>query len=336
MLPFTMERPAALNAAQEAVARDGATPLAGGTTLVDLMKLGVETPDRLVDIKALAGPAAERMRRIEAGANELRLGALVRMSEAADDPAVRENYPALSESLWKAASAQLRNMATLGGNALQRTRCHYFRDTSWPCNKREPGSGCAALEGINRIHAVLGTSESCIASYPGDWAQAMIALDAAVEVEGPDGPRAFPFADLHVPPGDTPEIETTLRPGEIVTGFAVPARPWFRRSLYLKVRDRASYAFAIASAAVALDMADDGTVREARIGLGGVATVPWRAREAEAALAGRTLDEAAAEEAGRVAFAGATAHGHNDYKIELGSRTVARALLEAAAMEVRA
>jgi xanthine dehydrogenase YagS FAD-binding subunit len=306
--------------------------LAGGTTLLDLMKLDVMRPDRLVDINPLAGG---RLGRIEINGQGLRLGALVRMAEAAEHPAIRRDYPVIAQTLQQAASQQLRNMASLGGNVLQRTRCLYFRDTSWPqCNKREPGSGCAALEGVNRQHAVLGTSDTCIATYPGDLAQALVALDATVEVAGPRGARTLPFASLHRQPGDTPHIETTLVPGELITALTVPAGPWTRRSLYLKIRDRASYEFALASAAVALDLDADRTVREARIGLGGVATVPWRAREAEAALKGRRLDEAAARQAAEAAFAGARTYQHNAFKVPLGRSTLERALLQAAAMEV--
>jgi xanthine dehydrogenase YagS FAD-binding subunit len=225
-------------------------------------------------------------------------------------------------------------MASLGGNVLQRTRCSYFRDTSYPnCNKRNPGSGCAAMEGINRMHAVLGTSEQCIATYPGDFAQALIALDAQVELSGPKGNREIAFASLHRPPGKTPEVETTLAPGELIAAFRVPATPFARRSLFLKIRDRESYEFALASAAVALDI-DGGTVRQARIALGGVATVPWRAREAEAALKGKVIDEQTAAGAADAAFADAKPHEHNKFKIELGKRTLIRALHQAASLEI--
>ncbi|HEY3800941.1 MAG TPA: xanthine dehydrogenase family protein subunit M [Caulobacteraceae bacterium] len=304
--------------------------LAGGTTLVDLMRTGAMAPERLVDINDLAAAHG----RIEAGADGLRLGALVRMSQASRHPAVLRDYPAIAQSLDLAASQQLRNMASLGGNVLQRTRCRYFRDPSWPaCNKRAPGSGCGALDGVNRMHAVLGVSEACIASYPGDFAQALIALDASVEIVGPQGPRVIAFEDLHRAPGATPHIETTLAPGELITGFHVPSGRWTRRSLYLKVRDRQSYEFALASAAVALEF-DGGAVRTARIALGGVATRPWRAREAEAALVGKPLEMGAAQAAAEVAFAGAVTHGQNDFKPELGRRTLVRALLAAGRLEV--
>lgn len=337
MRPFTYalatDAPDAVRAAAgpaDAHVRAPVQLIGGGTTLLDLMKLDVMRPDRLIDIT----PLDDRYGRIEATAQGLRLGALVRMSEAAEHPAVLRDYPVIAETLAQAASAQLRNMARLGGNVLQRTRCNYFRDPSYAqCNKRDPGSGCAALDGFNRLHAVLGTSEACIAHYPGDFAQGLIALDAMVEVLGPGGARSLRFADLHRGPGTTPHIETSLAPGELITAFVVPAGPWTRRSVYTKVRDRDSYAFALASAAVALDL-DGTTVRSARIALGGVATVPWRAREAEALLAGKPLDEAAATRAAQAAFAGAKVHEHNAYKVPLGEATVVRALLTAQAMRV--
>ena len=256
------------------------------------------------------------------------------MADAADHPLIRQTYPLIAQSLELAASPQLRNMASLGGNVLQRTRCNYCRDTSWTaCNRRSPGSGCAALDGVNRKHAVLGTSGDCIATYPGDFAQALTALRASVEIAAPEGPRIIPFEDLHRLPGSTPHLETNLRPGELITGFFVPAGPWTRRSLYLKVRDRESYEFALASAAVALELRD-GNVEQARIALGGVATKPWRAREAEVALEGKPVTESNARAAAEAAFASSRARGENEYKPELGRRTLVRALLQAAAMEV--
>ena len=302
--------------------------LAGGTTLIDLMKLDVLRPQRVVDIT----PLADRHGGVEAGPQGLRLGALAKMSAVADHPQVRRDYPAIAQSLQQAASAQLRNMATLGGNLLQRTRCPYFRDPSWKaCNKREPGSGCAALAGVNRNHAVLGVDNSCISQYPGDLAVALIALDAQLELNGAGG-RRMALSELHRPPEGRPELETNLAPGDVITAITVPAAPWSCRSLYLKVRDRASYEFAIASAAVALDL-DGDVVRSARIGLGGMAYRPWRAREAEAILAGKPLTPETAEQAARAALAGAVTHGHNDYKPELGRRTVVRALMAAKTLE---
>ncbi|WP_118134258.1 xanthine dehydrogenase family protein subunit M [Oceanicella sp. SM1341] len=336
MRPFHYSRPSSLAEAlidmRDALAAEpnsSAAFLAGGTTQLDLMKLEVSRPDRLVDLNALRGEAGH----IRWDGTSLRLGAFARMAEAADHPDVRARAPMIAQSLSLAASAQLRNMATLGGNVLQRTRCAYFRDTSWSaCNKRVPGSGCAALDGVNRAHAVLGTSDHCIATYPGDFAQALLALDASVVIAGPGGGRTIPFARLHRAPGTTPHLETSLRPGEIIAEFIVPAGGWFRRSLYLKVRDRQSYEFAVASAAVALDLEGD-TVREARVALGGVATVPWRAREAEALLRGRKLTEEAARAAAQAAFTEAAPHAHNAFKVELGQETLVRALLQLATME---
>src|SRR6185312_12440540 len=242
------------------------------------------------------------------------LGALVRMAEAAEHPDVLAHFPVIAQSLQLAASPQLRNMASLGGNVLQRTRCTYFRDMSYAaCNRRSPGSGCAAMDGVNRQHAVLGTSDRCIATYPGDFAQALIALDAIVDIAGPSGSRTIPFADLHRRPGDSPHIETNLRPGDLITAFVVPPSPWARRSKFVKVRDRESYEFALASAAVALDLADN-TVRQVRIALGGLATVPWRAREAEAELRGQPLNEETLDAAAEKAFAGTVPRGKNAFK----------------------
>jgi len=318
------------DAVHGAAAGNDAQYLAGGTTLFDLMKLDVIRPRTVVDINPLEGAYG----RIELGRNGLRLGALVRMADAADHPDIQDQYPVIAQSLKLAASQQIRNMASLGGNVLQRTRCSYFRDVSYAaCNKRNPGSGCAALGGFNRPHAVLGTSEQCIATYPGDFAQALIALDAAVEIAGAGATRTIPFATLHRKPGTTPDQETTLRPNELIVSFLVPAAPWTRRSLYLKVRDRQSYEFALASAAVALDQ-QNGVVRNARIALGGLATVPWRAHEAEAVLRGNAIDERMALAAADAAFAGARGHGHNDFKIVLGKRTLSRALQQAAALEI--
>jgi xanthine dehydrogenase YagS FAD-binding subunit len=254
------------------------------------------------------------------------------MSDVAAKPEIQQQYPVIADALKLAASPQLRNMASLGGNVLQRTRCSYFRDVSYDnCNKRNPGSGCAALEGFNRTHAVLGTSEQCIATYAGDFAQALIALDATAEVTGKSGVRGLPFSELHKAPGNTPQIETTLNPGELISAFSVPGR--WPRSVYLKVRDRQSYEFALASAAIALDL-QDGVVRDVRIALGGVATVPWRAREAEALLKDKKFDEARAGRAADAAFADARASKHNAFKVALGQRVISRALHQAAMMEI--
>ncbi len=304
--------------------------IAGGTNLTDYMTLGVAKPHILVDINELR----VRFGQIDTDAHRLRLGALVRMSEAEDHPVVRRDYPVIVQTLKLAASRQIRNMASLGGNVLQRTRCEYFREVSWPCNKRHPGSGCAALDGINRQHALLGTTEHCIAAYPGDFAQALIALGATVEtMGGPSGPRTIPFAELHRLPDDTPHLETSLAPGELITFLNVPAGPWTRRSCYVKVRDRESYQFALTSAAVALHL-EGARVEEARIALGGVASVPWRAQEAEAILEGRELNEALAAKAAAAAFAGARPRQHNAFKIVIGQQTLVRALLQAWQMKV--
>jgi xanthine dehydrogenase YagS FAD-binding subunit len=305
--------------------------LAGGTTLLDLMKLEVMRPAAIIDINSLENTA---LGRIELNENGLRLGALVRMADAAENHEIRQQYPVVAQSLKLAASQQLRNMASLGGNVLQRTRCTYFRDISYAeCNKRSPGSGCAAMNGVNRAHAILGTSAQCIATYPGDFAQALIALDASVEIAGISGVRTLPFASLHRKPGDTPERETNLHRDELIVAFFIPAAPWTRRSLYLKVRDRESYEFALASAAVALDQVNN-VVQQARIALGGVATVPWRSQAAEELLLGKPINMQTTTAAAEAAFADAKAYGYNDFKITLGRRTLCRALMQAAALEI--
>jgi xanthine dehydrogenase YagS FAD-binding subunit len=317
-------------AAVEATARAGRMPptlaraqfLAGGTTLLDLMKLDVMRPETVVDINDLKHEFAE----IRADPDGLHLGAFASMAETARHPGIVRDYPVIAQSLDLAASPQIRNMATLGGNVLQRTRCNYFRDGWEACNKRNPGSGCVAIGGINRKHAVLGTSRDCIAAYPGDFAQALIALDAEVRIAGTDGARTLPFERLHVAPGTTPHIETTLRTGDVILGFFVPAQPWTRHSLYLKIRDRESYEFALASAAVAVAL-EDRIVRDVRVALGGVATKPWRSREAEAVLRGNPLTPENARTAADAAFASAVTHGGNEFKPELGRRTLVRALL---------
>ena len=330
MRPFRYEHAPDRAAALRAGGAEGANYLAGGTTLIDLMKLDVMRPTTVVDINGLAREHGE----IHAEPERLQLGALARLSDVADNPTVRRDYPVIAQSLDLAASQQLRNMASLGGNVLQRTRCYYFRDVSWSaCNKRKPGSGCTALQAPNRNLAVLGVSDHCIANYPGDFAVALAALGATVDLEGPSGRRVIPFEELHRLPGDRPDIETTLKPGELITGFSVPAGPWTRRSLYLKIRDRQSYEFALASAAVALDLDGGGVVREARIGVGGVAAKPWRSPEAEAQLRGKPLNEATARAAADAAFANAVTHGELKFKPELGRRTLVRGLLQARTME---
>ncbi len=335
MRPFHYERPDDVSDATELATSShrGGVPtafLSGGTTLLDLMKLGVSEPQCLIDITALND---ENLTAVERNSSGLYIGALVTMEELANDKRIGRDFPFLTESLAMAASGQLRNMARLGGNVLQRTRCSYFRDPSYgQCNKRAPGSGCAALDGYNRAHAVLGTSASCIATYAGDWAQALIALDAIVEVRNSSRVRSIPFASLHRLPGDTPHIETVLSPDELITGFRIPGRTW-PRSRFVKVRDRQSYAFANASAAVALELYE-GKVEEVRIGLGGVATIPWRAERAEAILQGQVLSEDAASAAAEAEFEAAVAREHNASKISLGKATLVRALLEARDMEI--
>jgi xanthine dehydrogenase YagS FAD-binding subunit len=339
MHPFVYRRPTtAEQAIAEASERESQNPptgspaqfIAGGTNMSDYMRLNVAKPDVVIDINRFP---RQLYGRIDVSEQGLRVGSLVRMAEAEDHPVIRNEYPVLFQALQLAATRQIRNKASLGGNVLQRTRCEYFRETSWPCNKRNPGSGCAAMEGVNRQHAVLGVSDSCIAAYPGDFAQALIALDAMVETMGPNGRRRIRFAQLHRPPADAPNIETVLQPGELITFYYISSGPWTRRSLYLKIRDRASYQFALASAAVALDL-DSDTVKDVRLALGGVATVPWRARDAEDALKGKVLDEAAAERAAELAFAHAKPRQHNAFKIQLGKQTVVRALLQAKSMQV--
>ncbi len=327
MHPFSYLRVTdAQSAVGEVAAVPDATFVAGGSTLLDLMKLNVMTPARLIDINALP------LNKIEALADgSVRIGAMVRNSDMAYDETIRSRYPLLSEALLSGASAQLRNVATLGGNIMQRTRCFYFRDTAMPCNKREPGSGCAAMEGINRIHAVLGTSSKCIAAHPSDMCVALTALDAVVHVQGPKGERTIPFSDFHLLPADHPEHETALEHGELITAVTLAALPFGARSHYLKVRDRASYAFALVSVATALDV-QQGMIRNVRLALGGVGTKPWRAHEAEQALHGKHASEAAYRAAAEIAMRGAKTHKYNAFKVELAKRAIVRALKTVEAM----
>jgi xanthine dehydrogenase YagS FAD-binding subunit len=330
MHPFTLERPRNLDAAlafrPQAGRNDASVEyIAGGTDMVQLLQENVRRPERLVSLAGLLD------NRIEAGPQGLRLGAAATMAEVAAHPVVVEQFPLISEALLASASPQVRNQASMGGNLLQRTRCPYFRDVGYgACNKRAPGSGCAALDGENRWHAVLGTSDSCIAVHPSDLAVALVALDASVEVQGAGVRRAVPLADFHRPPGDTPHIETVLEPGEVIAVITVPANPAARRSHYLKVRDRASFEFAVVAAAVALDM-DGARIREARVALGGVGTRPWRVPQVEAALAGAGLDPVALRAAAALAAEGAQGYGHNDFKIELMQRAIVRAVETAGA-----
>jgi xanthine dehydrogenase YagS FAD-binding subunit len=318
MIPFTLEKaPTEQDAIR--VAATGARYIAGGTTLIDLMREEVERPERLVDINAL--PLAG----IRADGSDLVIGALARMSDVAVHPDTRRLQPLISESLIEGASPQLRNMASIGGNLLQRVRCPYFRMLDAACNKRDPGTGCSAIDGLNAGHAILGTSDHCVATHPSDLAVALVALDATMRVRGPQGERSFPVEELFRLPGDTPHLEHILHPGELIVEVRVPGGPHARRARYLKVRDRASYEFALVSAAVALDV-EAGVIRQARIAAGGVGTRPWRMRAVEEALAGRTPDRAAFEAAARLATEGTRPLSHNGYKIELLPRTIVRAL----------
>jgi len=319
MQPFTYVNATDEEGALAAGVGAGAGYIAGGTTLVDLMKLDVLAPTTLVDINSLP------LSRIEPSGDGVRIGAMAKNSDVAYHPLIASRYPVLSQALLSGASPQLRNMASVGGNLLQRTRCPYFRDTATACNKRRPGSGCSAWEGYNRSHAVLGGSEHCIATHPSDMCVALVALDAVVHTRGRSGARAIPIKDFHLLPGDHPEAETVLEQGELITHVELPASGFAARSHYLKVRDRASYAFALASAAVALDLAR-GNIRDARIVLGGVATKPWRSVEAERALNGQPPSRKLFEAAAEVAMRGAVPRTYNAFKVELAKRTIVRAL----------
>ncbi|RZL15566.1 MAG: xanthine dehydrogenase family protein subunit M [Hymenobacter sp.] len=325
MKPFTYLRAAApADAVAEISAHRGAKFLGGGTNLLDLMKEEIEQPAAIIDITSL--PLAEVT---ELPDGRVRIGALVRNAPLAAHPLIRQRYPVLSEAILNGASAQLRNMATTGGNLLQRTRCYYFYDEAARCNKRQPGSGCDALGGYNRIHAILGTSESCIATHPSDMCVAMAALDATVQVQGPGGEREIPFADFHLLPGNTPQRETTLAPDELVTAVLLPALPFAAHSHYRKVRDRASYAFALVSVAAALDVAD-GRIQNVRLALGGVAHKPWRATKAEQALLGQEPTEANFRSAAEAELADAQGFEYNAFKIPLAKRTITAVLQELA------
>ncbi|MER7011785.1 xanthine dehydrogenase family protein subunit M [Saccharopolyspora sp. NPDC000359] len=313
MRPFELTAPPTVEAA---LAEPGAF-LAGGTTLVDLMKLDVLTPAQVVDINELP------LRGIDTG-DGLRIGALERMSDVAAHPGV---YPVISRALLLSASQQLRNMASIGGNLMQRTRCTYFRDVAVPCNRREPGSGCPAISGANRMHAMLGTSDACVATHASDLAVALVALDAQVRLVSAEGSRLVRLADFYRMPGDAPEVETDLRPGELISEVVVPRLDWASRSTYVKVRDRQSYEFALCSAAVALDVRDSRIV-DARVAVGGVATVPWRLPAVEEALRGAPVAQASFEDAASLAAEGARPLSGNGFKVPLVKRTVVRALLE--------
>ena len=323
---FGYVRPDSVADAVRAAAGDiGARFIAGGTNLVDLMKYDVEKPTRLIDLNRLPG-----LRDVTETGGGLRIGALTTNAQVAYDSRVEQRYPLLSRAILSGATAQLRNAASTGGNLLQRTRCYYFYDPATPCNKRAPGSGCGAIGGVNRIHAILGASPACIATHPSDMCVALAALEATVHVAGPGGERRIPFADFHRLPGDTPERDTNLEPGEIVLAVELPPRGFPERYTYLKLRDRLSYAFALVSVAVGLEMSG-GQITAARIALGGVAHKPWRVRDAEATLEGKPAGRDAFEQAAELILAGAQGHEGNAFKIDLARRAIVRALSQAAA-----
>jgi xanthine dehydrogenase YagS FAD-binding subunit len=318
MIPFTLEKVWTEQDAMRAAAAGGRY-IAGGTTLIDLMREEVERPQHLVDINALS------LTDIRTEGSDLVIGALARMSDVAAHPDTKRLQPLIAESLIEGASPQLRNMASIGGNLLQRVRCPYFRMLDASCNKRTPGAGCAAIEGLNAGHAILGTSDHCVATHPSDLAVALVALDATMKVRGPRGERSFLVEDLFLLPGETPHLEHTLGVGELIVEVRIPGGPHARRGRYLKVRDRASYEFALVSTAVALDV-DSGVIRQARIAAGGVGARPWRMRASERALAGQALSRDVFEKAAQLATAGARPLAHNHYKLELLPRTIVRAL----------
>ena len=326
MTPFDYQRAeTAAVAVKQVTGTPRATFLAGGTGLLDLMKLNVEQHDLLLDVTRLP------FDKIEATPNGIVIGANVRNSDLAHHATIMQRYPALSEALLSGASPQLRNMATVGGNLMQRTRCEYFRDGFSPCNKRDPKSGCSAKDGYNHSHAVLGVSDQCIATHPSDMCVALAISDAVVKTQGPKGERAIPFGEFHLTPGTTPHRETVLEHGELITAVELPSTSWSARSHYLKVRDRASYEFALASAAVALEVAD-GVIKTARIALGGVATKPWRVSEAEKSLLGKKPTTEAFTAAAETATKGAVPRQWNGFKVALVRRVIVRALETVAAM----
>jgi xanthine dehydrogenase YagS FAD-binding subunit len=323
MRPLSYARATAVEEAVETVAANpGSTFLAGGTTEVDLVRLGVETPDLLVDVNDLPLAGIEQL-----PSGGVWIGALARMSDVAEAPLVAERYPAVAQALLLGASQQLRNMASMGGNLCQRVRCPYFRDGISPCNKREPGSGCSALDGINRGHAILGTSEHCIATHPSDVAVALVAFDAVVHTVGPSGSRTIAIDDFYLVPGDTPDVEHPLEHGELIVAIELPPLELARNSHYLKFRDRQSYEFALVSVAAALDVRD-GAVAGVRLGLGGVATKPWRARFAETRLEGAPATAASFAGAAAEELAGAVVREHNAFKVPMAERAIVRALKE--------
>ncbi|NSX03895.1 FAD binding domain-containing protein [Cupriavidus gilardii] len=327
MHPFDYDRADTIDMAVQLGSEPGARFVAGGTNLLDLIKAGVERPQRLVDVGRLPLASIDAL-----PDGSIRIGAMAGNADAADHPLIRTHYPLLQAALLAGASPQLRNMATIGGNLMQRTRCHYFYDIGFgACNKRDPGSGCAARDGVQRQHAILGASEHCIATHPSDMCVALLALDATVIAQGAGGERRIPLEDFHRLPGDTPERDTNLGPGELIVAVELPPSRWGSHCHYLKVRDRASYAFALVSVAAALEL-DGGIVRAARIVLGGVAHKPWRVQQAEDSLLGRPLDEAALRQAAALSMGGARPYAGNAFKVELAQRAVIRALSIAGGM----
>jgi xanthine dehydrogenase YagS FAD-binding subunit len=328
--PFTYTRTSDASQAVAAIAAKPKTKfLGGGTNLIDLMKMGVETPAQLIDINRLPLAQVEEL----PDGKGVRIGALARNSDVAAHPLILQRYPVLSQAFLAGASPQLRNMATVGGNLMQRTRCYYFYDPAFPkCNKRNPGSGCGALEGYNRIHAILGQSDQCIATNPSDMNVALAALEAVVRVQGPKGEREIPIADFHRLPGRTPNVDTNLQADELITAIELPAIPFATRSHYLKVRDRASYAFAIVSVAAVLEIGADKKITAARVALGGVAHKPWRAQKTEKELIGKDADEKTFRAAAEAELAAAKGYAHNKFKIELAKRSIVRALSTVTAM----
>ena len=326
MIRYQYARATTLDGAVQTAARPGAQVIAGGTNLVDLLKYDVETPSALVDITRI--PGLDAVEPTEAGG--LRIGALVTNTALATNPDIEQRYPLLSRTILSGATAQLRNAATTGGNLLQRTRCYYFYDAGLPCNKRAPGTGCGAIGGVNRIHAILGASEQCIATHPSDMAVAMAALEAVVHVQGPGGARAIPIGEFYRLPGDEPQRDTTLQHGEIITAVELPPEGYATHYTYLKLRDRLSYAFALVSVAAGLTL-ESGRITQARVALGGVAHKPWRVPAAEALLEGVTAGEDAFGRAADRLLEGARGQGHNDFKIPLARKAIVRALQQAAA-----
>jgi xanthine dehydrogenase YagS FAD-binding subunit len=324
MIPFQYSKASDVaDAVRQITAEPAAKFIAGGTNLLDLMKEDVERPTRLIDISRLPLGSVE-----ETANGGLRIGALVPNSDLAWHPLIEQRYPLVGSAILAGASQQLRNMASTGGNLLQRTRCAYFYDTATPCNKRQPGSGCSATGGANRIHAILGTSESCIATHPSDMCVALAALDATVHVMGPNGARAIKFAEFHRLPGDTPQIDTNLQPNEIITAIELPAKRFTTNYSYLKIRDRLSYAFALVSIAAALEL-EGGSIKDARLALGGVAHKPWRDGSAEAELQGQPADEASFARAADLLLRDARPYKHNAFKVDLARRGIIRALTQA-------